>query len=40
MFLCNAMEEYVSNIAACISKKQFSTEFPDVGQYLGETDEI
>ena len=40
MFLCNAMEEYVSNIAACISKKQFNTEFPDVQQYLGETDEI
>lgn len=40
MFLCNAMEEYVSSIAACISKKQFNIEFPDVRQYLGEADEI
>ncbi len=40
MFLCNAMEEYVSNIASCIIKKQLQTEFPDIQQYLGEPDEI
>lgn len=40
MFLCNVMEEYVSNIASCIIKKQLETEFPDIQQYLGEPDEI
>ncbi len=40
MFLCNAMEEYVSNIATCITKKQLKIEFPDIKQYLGEPDEV
>ena len=40
MFLCNAMEEYVSGIASCISKKQMEIIFPDIEQYLGEPDEI
>lgn len=40
MFLCNAMEEYVSNIAAKIAGKKASLEFPNVEKYLGELDEI
>lgn len=36
MFLCNAMEEYVSNIASEIAGKGNKIEFPDVNQYLGE----
>lgn len=40
MFLCNAMEEYVSNIAASIIGKKQEIVFPEVKQYLGELDEI
>lgn len=40
MFLCNAMEEFVANVAADISGKKNSLEFPDVEKYLGEMDEI
>lgn len=40
MFLCNAMEEYVSNVASEIAGKKNTLEFPDVTQYLGELDEI
>lgn len=40
MYLCNAMEEYVSNIASEIAGKGNKIEFPNVNQYLGELDEI
>ncbi len=40
MYLCNAMEEYVSNIASEIAGKKNTLEFPDFKKYLGELDEI
>lgn len=40
MFLCNALEEYVSNIAAEIAGKENKLSFPNVKKYLGELDEI
>jgi CRISPR-associated protein Cas1 len=40
MYLSNAMEEYVSSIAADIAGKRRGLVFPDVTKYLGETDEI
>lgn len=40
MFLCNALEEYVSNIAAEIAGKENKLCFPNVKKYLGELDEI
>ena len=36
MYLCNAMEEYVSGIAALIAGKKKEIEFPDINGYLGE----
>lgn len=40
MFLCNAMEEFVEDIAADISGRNRLLEFPDIEHYLGEMDEI
>lgn len=38
MYLCNAMEEYVSGLASFIAGKKKEIEFPDVNEYLGEED--
>ena len=40
MYLCNVMEEFVSNMAAYIGGKETELEFPDVDFYVGEEDEI
>lgn len=40
MYLSNAMEEYVSNIAAYIGGKEIEIEFPRVQHYIGEEDEV
>lgn len=40
MYLSNAMEEYVSGMAAYIAGKKEKIEFPDMDNYLGEEDEI
>lgn len=40
MFLSNAMEEYVSNIAAYIAGKNVEVVFPELELYIGEDDEI
>lgn len=40
MYLCNAMEEYVSSIAAFIAGKKTEIAFPDINQYKGEEDEV
>lgn len=40
MYLCNAMEEYVSGIAAFIAGKKTEIAFPDINQYKGEEDEV
>lgn len=39
MYLCNAIEEYVSGYAALLKKKT-NWELPDVSEYQGEEDEI
>lgn len=40
MYLGNAMEEYVSNIAAYIGGKKVEIVFPQISFYLGEDDEV
>lgn len=40
MYLCNALEEYVANVAAVIAGRKDELIFPDIMQYKGEMDEI
>lgn len=40
MHMCNAMEEYVIQIAAMIQNKREKLIFPGVRNYLGESDEV
>lgn len=40
MYLCNALEEYVANVAAVIAGRKGELIFPDIMQYKGEMDEI
>lgn len=40
MYLCNAIEEYVTSVAAFICEKDVIIEYPDISGYIGEEDEI
>lgn len=40
MHICNAMEEYVAQVAAIIQNRRERLVFPEVCNYLGESDEI
>lgn len=40
MYMCNAIEEYVSNMAAYISGKKTSIDYPNILDYIGEVDEV
>lgn len=40
MYLCNAMEEYVEKVAAYIANKNVEIVFPQIKEYIGESDEL
>ena len=40
MYLCNMLEDYVSDIAAFIAGKRSKIIFPEVNNYIGEENEV
>lgn len=40
MYICNAMEEYVSQIASVIAGREKKLEYPNIKNYLGDQNEI
>ena len=40
MYICNALEEYVADIAALFAHRRKEIVYPSIMNYLGEKDEV